>query len=76
MNIRLQLVDHQSRPFPAGFEFTLLANGEELARGTSDAEGVVSFDTGAEVREGLSVRLDAWPAAAEAAATLLRPESR
>ena len=75
MNIRLQLVDHQSRALPAGFELTLLANGRELGKGTSDAEGDVSFDVDSEVREGLSVRLDGWPAALEAAAKLLQPRA-
>jgi len=73
MNIRLQIVDHQSHALPAGLEFTLLANGQEVAKATSDAEGTVSFDFDSEVKEGLSVRLDGWPAAREAADRVMKP---
>lgn len=61
MNIKLQLVDHRSHSLPAGIACTLLAGGREVAKGASDADGVVSFDVGSETADGYSVRLDAWP---------------
>ena len=72
MSIRLQLVDHQSKALPEGLELTLLANGQELAKGTTDAAGVVSFDVEADGKKGLSVRLDGWPLMQQAAAEMMK----
>ena len=71
MSIRLQLVDHQSNALPPGLELTLLENGQEIAKGTTDGDGVVAFDVEAATREGLSVRFDAWPALQEGLAKVL-----
>lgn len=74
MNIRVQLVDHNSQSLPSGMEFTLLANEQEVAKGTSDANGVVSFEFESEATEGFSLRLDRWPPAEEAIAKYLKPK--
>lgn len=58
MKIQLQLVDDRSRKLPAGLQLTLLHQGNELAKGTSDDAGFVSFEFDSEVPDELSVRLD------------------
>ena len=57
MKIQLQLIDGQSRKLPAGLQFSLLHAGTELAKGTSDDAGFVSFEFESDAPDGLSVRL-------------------
>lgn len=57
MKIQLQLIDGQSRKLPAGLQFTLLHAGTELAKGTSDDAGFVSFEFDSDAPGELSVRL-------------------
>jgi len=58
MKIQLQLIDDQSRKLPAGLQLTLLHQGNELAKGTSDDAGFVSFEFDSDASDALSVRLD------------------